>query len=160
MSNQPEKGVDLAHPPLSPPPFFLHLSQNQQYRCSTRVYPALQTRLLPAFPQVHKFFWPTLVLFKITEENQHTFFNNPYFCPLFISIYLFNLLIFFSILFYVIPYVFLFLCILIYLYFLLYSILIKSDVNCFHTFSYIFMFYVYVFEIINYNKKAIFLKKL
>lgn len=29
MSNQPEKGVDLAHPPLSPPPFFLHLSQNQ-----------------------------------------------------------------------------------------------------------------------------------
>lgn len=34
MSNQPEKGVDLAHPLLSPPPFFLHLSQNQQYRCT------------------------------------------------------------------------------------------------------------------------------
>lgn len=145
MSNQPEKGVDLAHPPLSPPPFFLHLSQNQQYRCSTEFIPRFRRRLQPAFPspppQVQKFFGQQSSdsKLKISIFFFFFFFNAAitYFV-LFVLIYLFNLLIFFSF-YFILCHTFIFISlyynvhlykyiyfwILIYLYFLLYSILIE-----------------------------------
>lgn len=134
MSNQPEKGVDLAHPPLSPPPFFLHLSQNQQYRCSTEFIPRFRRGLSQPSPspKVQKFFGQRRIqnqrgklayFFLMLHVSSSSF--------LFIYFQFTNFFLYF-ILFHV----------LIYSYFLLYSILllIKRDVNFSHVFSYIFMY--------------------
>lgn len=136
MSNQPEKGVDLAHPPLSPPPFFLHLSQNQQYRCSTEFIPRFRRGLSqPSLsPKVQKFFGQQSSDSKLARKISIFFFLMLHVSSssfLFIYFQFTNFFLYF-ILFHV----------LIYSYFLLYSILllIKRDVNFSHVFSYIFMY--------------------
>lgn len=139
MSNQPEKGVDLAHPPLSPPPFFLHLSQNQQYRCSTEFIPRFRRGLSQPSPspKVQKFFGQQSSDSKLARKISIFFFLMLHVSSSsFLFIY-FQFTNFFSLFYFVSCFDF-----------LLYSILllIKRDVNFSHVFSYIFMFRVYVFK--------------
>lgn len=133
MSNQPEKGVDLAHPPLSPPPFFLHLSQNQQYRCSTEFIPRFRRGLSQPSPspKVQKFFGQQSSDSKLARKISIFFFLMLHVSSsLFLFIY-FQFTNFFSLFYFISCFDF-----------LLYSILllIKRDVNFSHVFSYIFMY--------------------